>query len=42
MQPETDYLNIYLELQDAVGQVWWDDVTLAPLTLAETQNVRGR
>lgn len=42
VQPETDYLNIYLELQDAVGQVWWDDVTLTPLTLAETRKVRCR
>ncbi len=42
LQPETDYLNIYLELQDAVGKVWWDDVTLVPLTLAETKQVRGQ
>ena len=42
VQPETDYLNLYLMLQDAVGEVWWDDFTLAPLTLAETKQVRGR
>ena len=39
-QPETDYLNIYLLLQDAVGKVWFDDVTLTPLSLAETERTR--
>jgi hypothetical protein len=41
-QPETDYLNVYLLLQDAVGKVWIDDVTLTPLSLAETRKVRGK
>lgn len=40
--PETDYLNIYLELADAAGSVWFDDVRLTPLTLAETREVRGQ
>ena len=40
--PETDYLNIYLELQDATGTVWWDDMKLTPLTVAQTKEVRGR
>ncbi len=42
LQPETDFLNVYLELQDAVGTVWWDDVALTPLTLTETTKVRGQ
>jgi hypothetical protein len=41
-EPETDFLNIYLQLQDAVGKVWWDDMKLTPLSMAETKAVRGR
>ncbi len=41
-EPGTDFLNVYLQLQDAVGRVWFDEVTLAPLSLAETKEVRGR
>jgi hypothetical protein len=40
--PETDYLNLYLELADAVGTAWYDDLRLTPLTLAETREVRGQ
>jgi hypothetical protein len=40
--PETDFVNVYLELQDAVGQVWLDDVKLVPLSLKATPEVRGR
>ncbi len=40
-EAETDALNVYLELHDAVGTVWLDQVKLAPLSLAETRKVRG-
>lgn len=40
-EPRTDALNIYLQLHDAIGTVWFDDVRLAPLSLAETKKVRG-
>jgi len=40
-EPETDALNVYLELHDAVGIVWLDEVKLAPLSLSETKKVRG-
>jgi hypothetical protein len=40
-EPETDALNVYLELHDAVGTVWLDEVKLAPLSLSETKKVRG-
>jgi len=41
-QPETDFLNIYLLLQDAIGRVWFDDVKLTPLSLEETRRVRSQ
>jgi hypothetical protein len=40
--PETDFLNVYLELTDAVGSVWFDDVSLLPLSLRRTAEVRGK
>ena len=40
--PETDTVNVYLLLQDAVGSVWLDDVRFTPLSLAETEEVRKR
>ena len=40
--PETDTVNVYLLLQDALGAVWFDDVRLTPLSLAETEEVRRR
>ena len=40
--PETDYVNLYLELQDAVGQVWFDEVRLTPLSTAATKEARAR
>jgi hypothetical protein len=40
-EPQTDAVNVYLELQDAIGTVWIDDVRLAPLSLEETKRVRG-
>jgi hypothetical protein len=42
VQPETDFLNVYFVLQDAVGKVWIDDAKLAPLSMAETRKVRGK
>ncbi|MCX7597773.1 MAG: hypothetical protein N2512_02750 [Armatimonadetes bacterium] len=41
-QPETDFVNVYLLLQDAVGKVWFDDVRLTPLSLEQTRKVRGK
>lgn len=38
--PETDAVNVYLLLQDAVGRVWFDEVRLSPLSLTETERVR--
>jgi len=38
--PETDAVNVYLLLQDAVGKVWFDEVRLTPLSLSETERVR--
>jgi len=38
--PETDFINVYLVLQDALGTVWFDDVRLTPLSLEETRRVR--
>jgi hypothetical protein len=38
---ETDFVNVYLELEDAVGRVWFDDVRLTPLSLAGTKEVRA-
>jgi hypothetical protein len=38
--PETDALNVYLLLQDAVGAVWFDEVRLTPCSAAETEKVR--
>jgi hypothetical protein len=38
-RPETDYVVIYLTLEDAKGKVWFDDVRLTPLSLAETKAV---
>jgi hypothetical protein len=38
--PEADAVNLYLLLQDAVGTVWFDDVRLIPLSLAETRRVQ--
>ena len=40
-EPETDSLNVYLELHDAVGTVWIDETRLTPLSLLETKKVRG-
>lgn len=40
--PETDCVNVYLQLQDAVGKVWFDDVRLTPLSTATTKAERGR
>jgi len=40
-EPRTDALNVYLQLHDAIGTVWFDEVKLTPLTLAETRKVRG-
>jgi len=37
--PETEYVNVYLLLHDAIGVAWFDDVKLAPLSLAETREV---
>jgi hypothetical protein len=37
--PETDALNVYLLLQDAVGTVWFDEIRLTPCSLAETERV---
>ncbi|MHB8969486.1 MAG: carbohydrate binding domain-containing protein [Pirellulaceae bacterium] len=41
-QPETDALNVYLLLQDAVGTVWFDEIRLSPCSLAETETERMR
>jgi hypothetical protein len=38
--PEVDSVNIYLLLEDAIGTVWFDDVRLTPLSMAETAKVR--
>ena len=38
--PEADAVNLYLLLQNAVGTVWFDDVRLIPLSLAETRRVQ--
>jgi hypothetical protein len=38
--PETDYVNVYLLLQDAVGTAWFDSVRLAPLSTAETKKAQ--
>jgi hypothetical protein len=40
-EPQTDAINVYLQLHDAIGTVWFDEVKLVPLTLAETKKVRG-
>ena len=40
-EPETGAVNVYLELHDAIGTVWLDEVKLVPLTLSETRRVRG-
>lgn len=40
--PETDFINLYLVLQDALGTVWFDDVRLTPLSLEETRRVRRK
>lgn len=38
--PETDFINVYLVLQDALGTVWFDDVRLSPLSLEATRKAR--
>lgn len=38
--PETNSVNLYLLLHDAVGSVWFDDVRLTPLSMAETKRVQ--
>ena len=38
--PEADATHLYLTLQDAVGTVWFDDVQLTPLSLAESHKVQ--
>lgn len=38
--PETDKVVIYLNLTDAAGTVWIDDVELQPLTLKESPEAR--
>ena len=40
-RPETEHVNVYLLLEDALGDVWFDDVKFAPLSLNETREVRG-
>ncbi len=40
-EPETDAVNVYLELHDAIGTVWFDEVRFVPLSLAETKRIRG-
>jgi hypothetical protein len=38
--PEAGAVNLYLQLQDAIGTVWFDDVRLIPLSLSETKKVQ--
>jgi hypothetical protein len=40
--PETDFINVYLVLQDALGTVWFDDVRLTPLSLEETRREQAK
>jgi len=42
LRPETDYVVVYLTLEDAEGKAWFDDVRLTPLSLAETKAVAGQ